>query len=764
MVRRIGPVRGAGTVIQEQEGQKQVEPGALGWVAYGGILEKGDVGELIVVQNRTKFVKKCGGYIPDSLLPDACFDYYGLAQGRGGILLTRITDGNELQAEMTLYSRRKPRAPMGTVKAKNGGRWGGKLKRYTDDVSSETLVTNTTIDTENTTDFTTDQWKGGWIELDAVANKRYPIVSNTAAGVITVASNSTMKDDWTDADPTYTNKRYYVYLENENKALSVEVRDGEEKPDTEFGLFVYVDGVLAVKWPNLSVEPTDSRYWENIINNDDNNDEIVVTDLLSGALEADDRPANYYGKISAVTETVLTGYINDFDPDTTGDGDGTCALGTTTDDMVDQTITITFSAPTTFDAVSDKFGDLGNGTVGSLFTPNNDWSPPFTLTAGATAWESADVATLIYKPFVKDSLINGYLWPDKPNAARERYRIVDNDHKTITVQAGSDLTASGAIDDEFMVQAPLELEGGRDGIADLTDADYINQAWTYGNTPFDRIVGRNLGLVKMATPGVTSTAVQKAGIAYADAQNHQYRVEIPSATVTEDSVQTYVNDTIGRSDFSVYAFPSYAYVPDPEGQGQGRLKLVSCTGMIHGREAKMANDWLGYHKAEAGQDAILPAILKLPTGETILDEEILNPLGVAIIKKVKGNFVIWGDRTANLDPEWKWKHQREQMCYYENVLRENFDWIIFAINDPIEWRKARTALVTFFLPEWQPKRALQGRNFEEAAVIKVDAELNTPLVTAAGDTYAQVSLWLADTIERFNILIGKQGIFESVTS
>lgn len=761
MVRRIGPVRGAGVVIEEQEGQKSIEPGALGWVGYPGILEKGEIGGLIVAQNQTQFVKKCGSYIPDSLLPDACFDFFGLARGAGGVLLVRVTDGNEAQAETKLYTRRVPRAPMGTVKAKNGGRWGGKLKRYTADVSADGKVTNTTLDTEVGT-FKTDEWKAGWVRLDAVANKVYPIISNTAAGVITVASNSTMKDDWTAADPTYANKRYYLYLLNEEKALSIEVRDGEELPDTEFGIFVYVDGDLANSWPNLSVEPTSTRYWESVINDDGNNDEIAVTDELTGALTADDRPANYYGKISAVTETVLTSDLFDFDPDTIGDANGTCALGTTTDDMVDQTITITFTAPTTFGAVSDKFGNLGTGTVGSLFTPNNDWSPPFTLTAGATAWETDDVATLVYRPFIKDALINGYVYPDKVNAKRERYRIVDNDHKTVTAAPGSDLTASGAINDLFMIVAPHELEGGRDGIADLVDGDYNQQAWNLGGSPFDRIVGRNLGLVKFATPGVTATAVQKAGIAFADAANQQYREEIPSTTVTEDAADIYVNDTIGRNDFAVVSFPSYGYVADPEGQAQGKLKLVSLTGMIHGREARIANDWLGYHKAGAGQDAILPSVLKLPTGEAILNEEYLNPIGIGIIKKLKGNFVIWGDRTLNLDPTWKWKHQREQMCYYENVLRESFDWIIFAINDPITEKQALAALKIFFLPEWRTKRALQGETFEEAAIIRVDSEINTPVTRAAGDMYAEVSLWLADTVERFIVRISKQGVFETV--
>lgn len=768
MVRRIGPVRGAGTVIEEQEGQKSISPGALGWAGYGGITEKGDVGELITAATREDYVKKCGSYVSGSLLPDACFDYYGLARGGGGLLLVRVTDGNELESELSLYSRRVPRAVMGTIKAKNGGRWGGKRRKYSADLSASGKLSNTTLDTEDTTSFTKDQWEAGWIELDAVSNTLYPVIANTALGVITVASNSTMKDDWT-AAAAPTNLRYYLYLENDQKALSYEIRDGEEKPDTEFGLFVYVDGTLANDWPNLSVETTDSRYWLNIINNDGSNNEIEVVDSLTGALTADDRPANYYGKIAAVTTTVLTSDLSDFDPDVVGDGNGTVALGATTDLMVDQTLTLTFTAPTTANVVSSVFGAAGIVTVATPFNPPagtggadiNRWIPIFTLTAGATAWELDDVATIVYRPFIADSLIGGYLYPDKVNAKKEKYLIIDNDHKTITVAAGSDLTTSGAISDYFMVRAPLELDLGKDGNADLTDADYNNQAWNLGGSPFDRILGRNLGLVKFGTPGVTSTSVQKAGIAYADAQNHQYRVEIPSATVTEEAVEIYVNDTIGRSDFSVYAFPSYAYVTDPEGQSQGKLKLVSTTGMIHGRESRIANDWLGYHKAGAGQDAILPAILKLTTGEAVLNEETLNPLGVAVIKKVKGNFVIWGDRTANLDPTWKWKHQREQMSYYENVLRENFEWIIFAINDPISDKQVLGALKTFFLPEWRTKRALQGSTFEEAAIIKVDAENNTAATRAAGDKNASVDLWLADTTERLRILMSKQGIFEA---
>jgi len=751
--RRIGPVRGAGVGVVETEGDKPIEAGALGWVGYAGVLEKGPTNKLIVASSVSKFFKKCGSYISDSLLPDACKHFYSLASGAGGILLVRVTDDNEAQAEITLYSRSSARKAMGKIKAANGGRWGGKAKKYTDDLSASGKLTETTLDTENT--FLKDEWKDGWVELLAVPNVRYPIISNTAAGVITVASDQLMKTAW----GTGPDLRFYLYRENDGKALSVEVRDGEENPTIEFGLFVYVDGALANQWPNLSPDPDSTRYWVNLINNDGNNDEIWVQNLWTGAYTAASRPANFYGISSAITDETLTAVIHEFNPASVGNASGTCALGSTTDAMVEQTITITFSGATAAAAVSDLFGALGSVTVGSAFTPNNKWTPPFTLTAGTTVWEAADIAVLKYKPFVADALIGGSLYQDKVNYPREKYRIVDNTHKVITVAAGADLTDSGAPADEFMVVAPIELAGGRDGIADLEDTHY-EQALDVSNSLFNQIVGKSLGLVKLACPGVTATAVQKAGIAYADAKNHQFRIEIPDTVLTEEDADNYVNNTIGRNDFAVVSFPSYGYVSDPETPSEGKLKLVSLTGAIHGREARIAADYLGYHKAEAGIDATLSMVLKIPTEDAILNEEYLNPLGIGLIKKMKGNFVIWGDRTISTDPTWKWKHQREQMCYYENVLRESFDWVVFCINDPIEDKRLVASLRSFFIPEWN-KRALRGKTFEAAAIIKIDSENNTDLTRASGDLYADVSLSLADTVERFLIRIGKQGIFEA---
>jgi hypothetical protein len=750
--RRYGPTRGAGVAVIELEGEKGIEPGALGWCGYAGIMEKGPVGELIIAPNKSTFVKKCGGVIDDSLLPDAALDYYSLANGAGGLALVRVTDGNEVQAEMPLYARYGSLLTrMGTLKAKNGGRWGGKENYYT---GAATDATETTVTTGVT--MLDDEWAGGYLQITGSSNT-YEIISNTAAGVITVASDSTII-----TDGGTTTAVYYLYHENAGKAVSIMIGDGEEKPDTEFSISVYVDGAFVKKYGNLSTNPSDSRYWVSLINNDDSNDEIEAVDLWTGAHTAAVRPANKYGIIdtAGITDTVLTSVIHDFTV-TVGDATPTFALGTTTDSHLAQKLTITMTAADTGSVVSDKLGAVGTVTVGTEFD-NTDckWVPPFTITDGGTTLETDDVMVINYKPFVLDSLIGGYLYPDKVNASSTRYRIVDNDHKTITVADGSDMTSVAEAADEYMVVAPLEMSGGKDGNAGVIDSSYTQQAWDVDDSPFNRLFGRNMGLIKYATPGVTSTAVQKAGVAYAEAKNHQYRYEITSATVTEAGAITYINDTLGRSDFAVVAFPSYGTVPDPL-SSEGKTKTVTLTGMIHGREARIAADYDGYHKAEAGIDAKLPKLLDIPTSDAILNEELLNPAGIAIIKKVKGNFIIWGDRTVHSDPTWKWKHQRETMSYYEHVLQESFDWIIFMINDRTTESLAISALNSFFLPEYA-KRAVRGNTFQEAVIIKLDEELNTDATRANGDMISEIKLRLADTVERFIIRIGKQGIFESV--
>lgn len=335
-------------------------------------------------------------------------------------------------------------------------------------------------------------------------------------------------------------------------------------------------------------------------------------------------------------------------------------------------------------------------------------------------------------------------------------------HNSTATELGfsADAIDVGTVGAEFRVQARTELRGGHDG-GTPSQAQYLAAANTVTSV-INRLFGRNKGLVKLALPGISShsasTAIQRGFIAYAEARNYQYRIEMPSTTTDDGAAIAYINDTIGRNDFAVVSYPSHGYVPNPLGDG---VVLRSLTGSIHGREALVAGNFTGYHKAAAGIDVTLPNVSKVPTGERVLNEEALNPVGINVIKKARGNFILWGDRTISLDPGWKWKHQREQMSHYENIMREEFDFIIFAINDAQTQQQLVTTFQAFFIPEWQ-KRALRGDKFTDAVSIKIDGENNTNLTRANGDLNAEIKLRLADTVERFIIRIGKAGIFEDL--
>lgn len=412
--------------------------------------------------------------------------------------------------------------------------------------------------------------------------------------------------------------------------------------------------------------------------------------------------------------------------------------------------------------VSEKmpFLTLAALTTGVAYAGANEYSLGFTLQdtskAAAKVWALADTLEIEVAPLPVNGLVGGSLVP-KESVYRTKFVIVSNTAKTITVRTGSDMTVLAATGDKFRVEFAQQLEGGYDGLEAVGDLQYQN-AYDTATTPLKGLRNRNLGLVKLATPGISATAVQKAGAALAEAQNWQYRYEIPSSVVSEDAAEAYINDTVGRNDFAVVTFPTYAYVTHPSGNG---LKLVSEVGEIHGAEASVANNFSGYHKAAAGEDVTLPDIRALQTElqDKLLDEEGLNPQGIGVIKKLSGNFVLWGDRTVSTDPAFKYKHQRETLSHWENTFLENFNFIIFSLNNKQTQTRLISAFLAFFQPEFA-RGAVEGKSLQDAIRLKIDAENNTDATRADGDLFASLSPKIVDTVERLIIKVSKRGVEE----
>lgn len=870
--RRYGPTQGAGIAVIEKESDKTIEPAALGVVGYIGVCERGPVGELSEILSKAHFAEVHGGYISESLLPDASNDFWNLGKGAGREYIVRITDGTEKQAEIILKSRKSPRTETMKIKGHNGGRWAGKKQSI---ICEYLSVTQTTLSTGKT--MLEDELKDALVTLEAVPGKSFKVVSNDTAGILTFASDVKLLDEIGSS----TDKLCKVSLINEGKAISVLIKNGLIKPLEEFGIEIYDNGVLVKTYNDLSVNPDAPNYYVSEINDDTGNFWILVEDLHVGAILADVRPANYHGKVSAISTTKLTAKIYEevvnsisgakaeiITPDY-GAGiikgklslvctsAGARAVGLLTfpgqpadaDTIVINGKTITFktvvvdataevligaTAEATLDnlvafmlvsvdvliknvvfaekktaSTVDLFACIA-GVVGNTITTTSagggtqpTWGGATLLTGSAQTWSVThdQLGTLVVftsdvtyakannfvmgfdfidttkdssKAFAVDDSIDIYLDPFEPNILvneilvpdvserRKQFVIDSNTAYEIEVSVGNDLTSVADIDDYFMLMYGQELGGGYDGLAGLADSHYL-QKLSAIDSPFNELFGKNVGLVKLASPGVSSTQVQKAGASYAESRNCQWRYECPSNIVTETAAEQWLNDTVGRNDFAVFCMNAWHYVTNPLG-GNG-LKLSPTVGSIHGREAKMAKDYDGYHKAGSDVTATLPNTVKLTTGDRALNEEFLNPQGIQVIKKIKGNFTIWGDRTVGTDPAFKFKHKREYMSHQENILRENFDWIVFAINSrrAITQQLAATALRAHFLLEYN-KNALEGDSFTDAFSLKMDEENNNRVTRAQGDLNAEIRFRIVDTVERFIITMSQLGIFESIES
>ena len=200
MVKRFGPVLGAGTVIKETESGKTIEPSAFGTTAMVGILERGEVGKLITCTGKRDLVAKTGGFISDGMLPDNAVDFWDHSEGSGILHLFRVTDGKEVKASLNLFDRKAARNLVGRLDGKNGGSWGGKKQTHVFDVTTPgTDILETQIKAPIDFSVKKDQLKGGKLKLTGAnggAGATYNIVSNDASdGTTTTNINLALDSD-----------------------------------------------------------------------------------------------------------------------------------------------------------------------------------------------------------------------------------------------------------------------------------------------------------------------------------------------------------------------------------------------------------------------------------------------------------------------------------------------------------------------------------------------------------------------------------------
>lgn len=916
-VRRFGPVKGPGVAIVEREPEEQIEASSTGVIALVGKFERGEVNtaaspKLNECPTKGLYARIMGKRITASSAPDVADDFWSLGQGAGEIIAIRVADGDELTSEITFYSRKwgadfhaaqadkgnetQLKRPVLKIAAKNAGAWGGPRRSAVGEMANVAAeLTETTLDTKIAT-FKKNELTGATLTLKEVGFRTYKVVSNTTAGIVTVETGSTML---TDATAGAANKKWTIQLDagtvingTDRKTLAIRIIEGSDDPLNTFGMEVYVDGALADKFDTLSMVPTSKYYVEKVINAKDRSREIVATDLWAAtgeAVDADTRPADFHGRVSAVDGTTLT-----LEPaQVVSLGDAAMLVAglklPSAPKLVPHRLTFTWVlANTKYTVVASDSSvpgidltDLPDFVVGAGEQTNKVYTPGFDYTLGITLDHTGAVAdgkTIVIDVLPLDALVapGGTLIPDHTKPLK-RLRIKSTTQDTITVESGdpSALTTASTngsvkstnagpyvitvtVDDEMLlsvdgrkdvavtltpgaartatqvvadIQAAFDaifgagvltpatvesdqkitfasqggLSGGGPGAtieikAVATDAytilglvaaktkgtagkeatvSYESEphagfdggapsdqkfldALSVADTPLKLLAEKEKGVIQLACPGITSTAVQKQLIVLAEAMNHHAEILFPVGILDEQAAIDYIDTTIGRSDFAASYLPSFVDVPDPDKDGEV-TKEIPVTGMILGRDALYARRFLGYSRPAAGTATTLPRIVDLPTGDTVLNEELLTPRGINVIKKKRGNFIIWGARNVNTTSAFRWKAHRLQLSHYEHTFQASFDWVIFALNQSGLHKQLISQFRGFFGQEFA-NGVLGGVDAEDAVTVKIDDENNTAIEAAAGNLHAEIGIKLPEIVERFIITVGKQGIFEGTSA
>lgn len=296
----------------------------------------------------------------------------------------------------------------------------------------------------------------------------------------------------------------------------------------------------------------------------------------------------------------------------------------------------------------------------------------------------------------------------------------------IILNPGADVARYAEVGNYFLAAYTEQLRKGYDGdLSSTIPYHWIQFLESDGNEVggnfIERAVwGQNLGLVRIACPGISDLSVQKAGLDYAANRAFEYRVEVPLAYNTPASAENFINQELGRSDFASAAFPSYAFVTNPLGAGK---RMVTLSGLIMGRESNKASTVQGYHDPAAGVNDVLPGVLSLPYKAYPEDEAVINMAGLQTIKMWQGNAVIWGVRGPSINQLWDFLHIRRTQSNYIRIFLESRSLFetLFRPSSPASVEAILMRLDNFFANEYKKGAINNNLTFQQSVFMEGSA-------------------------------------------
>ncbi len=229
----------------------------------------------------------------------------------------------------------------------------------------------------------------------------------------------------------------------------------------------------------------------------------------------------------------------------------------------------------------------------------------------------------------------------------------------------------------------------------------------------------------LCAPGAASDAVGTALLRQCEVLGDRFAVldTVPEASPGEALAQRErLRSAGGRG--ALY-YPWLELPPDLPFDG-----ILPPCGFVAGLYARVDVEQ-GVWTAPAGEPIFAPSPHRTVTPS---EQETLNSGGVSVIRSFPGRGVlVWGARTIEDDPEYRYVNVRRLLIFLEESLEEGLEWAVFEPNDEPLWARIRSCVESFLLGFWRAG-AFQGSTSSEAFFARADRTTMTAQDIADGRT------------------------------
>jgi phage tail sheath protein FI len=240
----------------------------------------------------------------------------------------------------------------------------------------------------------------------------------------------------------------------------------------------------------------------------------------------------------------------------------------------------------------------------------------------------------------------------------------------------------------------------------------------------------------VAVPGATTKTQQGAIIAHCALMRDRVAVLDGVVPSKPDSVKPDEINPNGQSSAGSYAALYYPWIrtagPDPT----GALHDVPPSGHVTGIYAR-SDAQRGVFKAPANEPVLGATDLVVRYSRQA--QEVLNPVGVNLIRLVTGSITVWGARTLSNQTDMRYVSTQRYLCFLRDTITAGTAWAVFEPNGTSLWKSLTRNVTAFLLDQWQ-SGALLGATPEQAFFVKCDEATNPAASRELGRVVVEVGV------------------------